>query len=269
MKLSHMVWGLGLCSSFALQAYESTYERIEWQQRGTDSYYCMDILDHTGVVYEPLRALVCGENLYQFSPKTFVTQTLNAPDLPEGFVFGWRIWSASGYGGEGFEGFVTVGAASASCPAAYASGTDKLSWGCRAQDSYYCVDVFNAAGEVVQAPAACGEDLHQFTPPAEWTAGNYQWKVWSPSGYAGAGFEGGFSIAGDPLVQGQALYVEHCQACHGKDVAMGLSGIGRAMYAEETRRAINNNEGGMGYLHFLSDKELEDIGTFVRDARGL
>ena len=268
MKLKIGVLLLGALGSYQTHAYQSTYDLLEWQQRGADSFYCLDILDANGNAYESLRALACGDNLYQFSPKNYVTQTLGQPDLPDGLVFGWRIWSQSGYGGDGFEGFVTVGGTGCQ-NRAYQSNPDNLQWSCRGQDTYYCVDVFDAQGAAVQTPAACGEDLHNFNPyNANLAPGDYQWKVWSPSSYAGQGFEGSFKLENLQVARGLDLYITNCEACHGNDPALGLNGIGRAIDANASRNAINSNQGGMGYLNFLTDSELEDIAVYVRDARG-
>jgi hypothetical protein len=268
MKLNVSILLLGALASTQSFAYESSYQRLSWSQRAADNFYCLDILDANGNPYEELRALACGDNLYEFSPENYVMQTYGT-NLPDGFVFGWRIWSASGYGGNGFEGVVTVGGSN--CPSqSYQSNADNLQWTCRAQDSYYCVDVFDAQGAVVQAPAACGEGLHNFNPnTANLAAGDYQWKVWSPAGYAGQGFEGTFTVANLGLARGTDLYSINCAACHGVNPARGYNGIDRAIDANNTRNAINSNKGGMSYLGFLTDSELSDIATYIRTARGL
>ncbi len=90
-------------------AYNSTYEVIQWLKRGSDTYYCIDICDLAGNAYPGLDNLVCAEDMNAWSPKQYININLGIPDSAlSGFQFMWKIRSFSGYGGEGFEGCVTV-----------------------------------------------------------------------------------------------------------------------------------------------------------------
>jgi hypothetical protein len=89
--------------------YESTYELIRWGNRNTDSYYCINILDENWEPSPDHTPIACGEGLHFWSPKSYVINDLKAPDLAPGVGFTWKVWSPSGYGGEGFEGKVVVG----------------------------------------------------------------------------------------------------------------------------------------------------------------
>jgi len=120
-------------------------------------------------------------------------------DLMPGTKFGWKIWSTSGYGGNGYEGIVTV----QSCVGQpYVSSGDKLQWGCRNNDSFYCVDILNNNGGFVKQAAACNEGLHSFSPTSlNLAAGDYKWKVWSNGGYGQNGFEGQFTVKAATVAQ--------------------------------------------------------------------
>jgi hypothetical protein len=190
---SLLLVGLATCNT-NVHAYESTYERIQWDKRGNDTYYCIDI---TGVNYEIhpwLQALTCGENLYSFSPKDYLSQTMKRSDLATGTKFGWRVWSNSGYGGSGYEGVVTLGGGCVG--QAYTSSNSTLQWGCRNNDTFYCVDILDSQGAAfVKQAAACNEGLHSFSPTSlNLSSGNYTWKIWSNSGYGGEGFSGSFTV---------------------------------------------------------------------------
>ncbi|MEA2061916.1 MAG: carboxypeptidase-like regulatory domain-containing protein [Thermodesulfobacteriota bacterium] len=88
---------------------QSSYETVQWGERGGDSYYCVDICDLQGNVYPGLSAVECGEYLNTWSPKHYINIILGIPDTTlSGLQFMWKIWSRSGYGGEGFEGIITV-----------------------------------------------------------------------------------------------------------------------------------------------------------------
>jgi len=88
---------------------QSSYEIVQWGERGVDSYYCVDICDPDGNVYPGLVGVACGECLNTWSPKHYVNIILGVPDNAlSGLRFMWKIWSRSGYGGEGFEGTITV-----------------------------------------------------------------------------------------------------------------------------------------------------------------
>ena len=64
---------------------------------------------------------------------------------------------------------------------------------------------------------------------------------------------------------GKALYAIHCAECHGVDPSRGKNDIYEAVDPRETREAINENEGGMGILSFLTDAELQAIAAYVRN----
>ena len=264
LSLSALIIG-----SSPLFAYESTYDRIAWEQRGNDTNYCLDITDENWRIYPGYRALVCGENLYSFSPRDYVRGILGY-DLPDGVRFNWRIWSPSGYGQPGFEGTVIVG--NTCHDAAYSSTSNLLQWGCRLQDTYYCVDILDSNGQMLRQAAACGEGLHDFSPAQlNLGAGTYNWEVWSPSRNQqdnNDSFKGSFSIAGaaSPESEGASTYAEHCAACHGNDpFNRGRDGIGGAIDPNRTRSAINSNKGGMGFLSFLSNQSLSNIASFLQN----
>lgn len=87
--------------------YQSTYNLVQWENRGVDTKYCIDICDENFNIFPGLQALQCGEGFHSWSPKDYINNTLGIHDgLLTGFKFNWRIWSDSGYGGEGFEGSV-------------------------------------------------------------------------------------------------------------------------------------------------------------------
>jgi hypothetical protein len=177
----------------SLFAYESSYDRIQWDKRGDDTFYCIDITDDKFQVNPWLQALFCGENLYSFSPKDYLNQMQRSNSLAAGTRFGWRVWSPSGYGGHGYEGIVTV----QSCVGQpYLSSSALLQWGCRGNDSFYCIDILDTRDNFVKQRAMCGEGLHQFFPASlDLAAADYRWKVWSNSGYGGwAQFEGQFTV---------------------------------------------------------------------------
>jgi len=254
---------IALLASPASFSYESTYQHIAWQQRGNDSQYCLDLTDENWQVYPGFAPLLCGDNLHDFSPQAYVNEVTQGQDLPDGFVFKWRIWSASGYGGEGFEGKVVVG--QTGCQGLpYQSSIDGVQWGCRAQDQYYCIDVADSQGNSIAAPAACGEGLHEFKPSSlNLAAGSYQWQVWSPSLQAvtESDMSGTFYIAGevvtvDPVVHGEALFEAHCMACHGRNISL-------AQNANEIQRAIDSNQGGMSLLTFLTPQDLQDLQSYA------
>lgn len=92
----------------SIPTYQSTYNLAHWGIRGDDTFYCIDICDENWNVYEGFRALVCGDGIYSWSPKNYINNVLGIPDSAlSGFKFNWRVWSQSGYGGQGFEGTVT------------------------------------------------------------------------------------------------------------------------------------------------------------------
>ena len=181
-----------------LFAYESSYEQIQWDKRDNDTFYCIDITDDKFQVNPWLQALFCGEHFYSFSPKDYLNQMQRSNSLAAGTRFGWRVWSPSGYGGHGYEGIVAV----QSCVGQpYLSSNILLQWGCRGNDSFYCIDILNTQGHFVKQAAMCGDGLHQFFPASlDLAAGDYRWKVWSNSGYGGwEQFEGQFTVT-NPVI---------------------------------------------------------------------
>ncbi|MEA2061955.1 MAG: hypothetical protein U9P10_15950 [Thermodesulfobacteriota bacterium] len=187
-----------ICTCMAFGNYESTYENIQWGNRGGDTYYCIDICDKNWNVYEGLRAVACGEDLHNWSPKHFVTVDLGVEDLPSGFTFNWIIWSSSGYGGEGFQGQVVVGdSVTPVCKSLpYLSTYEKIQWGCRGNDTFYCIDIFDKNWRMLYQAVKCEEGLHSYSPQyLDLSSGDYYWKVWSYSGYGENNFWGEFSVA--------------------------------------------------------------------------
>ncbi len=91
-------------------AYNSLYELAQWKKRDTDGYYCVDICDpQSGVPFPGFQAVRCGEDFHAWSPKNYVNLVLGIPDsAASGFQFMWKVSSQSGYGGEGFEGIVSI-----------------------------------------------------------------------------------------------------------------------------------------------------------------
>lgn len=91
-----------LAANASAFAYESTYERIQWEQRGTDTQYCLDITDANGNIAYGLQAIACGEGLHSYSAASLNLAAGN---------YQWKVWSPNGYGQTGFEGAFQVGAA--------------------------------------------------------------------------------------------------------------------------------------------------------------
>ena len=90
-----------------IAGYQSMYKNITWAMRGSDNYYCVDICDENWNVYEGLRAVQCSMSR-SWSPKNYINRVLGVQDgIIKGFKFNWRVWSPSGYGGDGYEGTVT------------------------------------------------------------------------------------------------------------------------------------------------------------------
>jgi len=182
--MNHYRYGIYLLLYFLIlpaQAYYSSYDKIQWDPRWQSELdYCVDLMDENYQVYEGLRAVVCGTDLYEFSPHDYVSNHYHI-ELPDGFEFYWRIWSVNGYGGDGFEGKVTVGEL---CGLPYRSDLEQLQWSCRFQDSYYCIDLYDSNQQPIRTPAACGENLHSYNPKPlleslDVPSGTYYWKVWS------------------------------------------------------------------------------------------
>lgn len=58
-----------------------------------------------------------------------------------------------------------------------------------------------------------------------------------------------------PVATGKSLYQQHCAACHDSNPLNNVDNILRGRDAEVTKRAIERDKGGMGYLSGLSDAE--------------
>ncbi len=102
MKKQAFVFTTLLAANASAFAYESTYERIQWEQRGTDTQYCLDITDANGNIAYGLQAIACGEGLHSYSAASLNLAAGN---------YQWKVWSPNGYGQTGFEGAFQVGAA--------------------------------------------------------------------------------------------------------------------------------------------------------------
>lgn len=63
------------------------------------------------------------------------------------------------------------------------------------------------------------------------------------------------------IAAGKTLYITHCQDCHGTTYRKATS-------VTETRHAINIDDGGMGYLSFLTDAELTSIANYMTSLVG-
>ncbi len=106
--------------------YSSTYNLIQWNKRGGDNFYCIDILDDNDNYY--FRPIKCGNDMANFSPLSYVRDVMHG-ELPNGFSFRWKVWSKQttrtcvwfggcsepkdigipNYAGQGYEGRVVVG----------------------------------------------------------------------------------------------------------------------------------------------------------------
>ena len=204
----YSVYCLLSCLIFPAQAYYSSYDKIQWDPRWqTGLDYCLDLTDENFRVYEGLQAVVCGKDLYTFSPRDYVVRNYHI-ELPKGLEFYWRVWSVNGYGGNGFEGKVTVGEL---CGLPYRSDLEQLQWGCRLEDHYYCIDLYDSNQQAIRTPAACGENLHSYNPKPlldslNAATGSYYWKIWSEHTFNYAGqqkyLEGSFQYApSSPVAQ--------------------------------------------------------------------
>lgn len=65
------------------------------------------------------------------------------------------------------------------------------------------------------------------------------------------------------ISRGMATYETYCLACHGTDPTRNRDGILAGRSASNTVRAIQRNEGGMGFLSTLSDTDLQDIADYL------
>jgi len=285
-------WLVTLIVGYALSAqadYKTAYENIEWNKRKNHDYYCIDIIDadFKTPLHPWLRALKCGIDLYNFSPKDYIEKMrdnkMRDGVLGAGEKFGWRVYSRvnskpedSGYGGDGYEGVVEVPKKCSDVGAdgkklTYSSTSTLLQWGCRNDnDDYYSIDILNEDGSMRQQSAACKDPnckpgLHHFDPSTlNLPNGQYKWKVWSsPSGdYGKEGFEGDFIVGS----MGEILYSKSCtdSGCHAKNVkedSRNAKNLGANW--QSIRVAINLNKGGMGKLK-LSDEDLQKIAEYIK-----
>ncbi len=134
---------IGICMSSLLSvtgiamAYQSNYDNVQWEKRGSDTLYCIDITDENWNIYPGYQAIACDEDLYHFSPRLYVQEVLKInlkPEQIKGITFLWRVWSPSGYGGTGFEGKVTIGS---DCGLPHHSDAESvLQWDCRFDDTF-------------------------------------------------------------------------------------------------------------------------------------
>ena len=68
---------------------------------------------------------------------------------------------------------------------------DRIAWGSRGEDTVYCLDILDSDRQMLHQAVVCGQGLHAYAPDAlDLSGGTYYWKIWSPGGYGGAGFEG-------------------------------------------------------------------------------
>jgi hypothetical protein len=99
-------------------SYRSDYDLIQWNKRGKQDEYCIDITDENWNVFPGFQAVKCGKNMANFSPADYVKNVMKL-DKPVGLRFNWRVWSGnkdaqgnilpgSAYGGPGYEGKVIV-----------------------------------------------------------------------------------------------------------------------------------------------------------------
>lgn len=97
--------------------FQSAYKLIQWEPRFNNNFYCIDITDENWNIYPGFQAIRCEENMSSFSPIDYVRNVYHT-ELPSGFTFYWRVWSAfkdakgtifdDHYGGSGYEGKVVV-----------------------------------------------------------------------------------------------------------------------------------------------------------------
>ena len=206
---------------FCFQPTLSSENLIQWDCRGKDTFYCIDIFDAGwNMLYQ---AAACGEGLHTFSPESL--------NLISG-TYRWKVWSPSVFDyfadlGR-FQGEFTVsnGVSDPACAGLpYHSSYQEITWGCRNSDTFYCIDIFDAGWNTLYQAASCGEGLHRFAPETLGLfAGEYHWKVWSPSApdfWSNLGpFEGGFTVADSGVCAGlpySSTYESAAWGCRGND----------------------------------------------------
>lgn len=166
--------------------YQSAAGNLQWGCRGYDTFYCIDILDQAGNMF--IQAASCEEGLHRVSPSSL--------NLVPG-TYRWQIWSETGLGGNGFEGEFSL--LPEDTP--YESTYERIRWGERAGGPDYCLDICDEQWNVYEGFRAveCGRDFHSWSPKdyvnnvlgvPDPTGLKFRWRIWSPGGYGGAGFEG-------------------------------------------------------------------------------
>lgn len=259
----------------AYAATENSYERVQWEKRGNDTYYCVDITDENLKPHSWLSPILCGESLYSFSPKEQLEKMAKAGvirGIPGvGKTFGWKVWSNSDYGKVGYEGTTTVPkACSGTDDKEYKSEPTLLQWGCRDEgEDYYNIDIYDANGKPVELGAACklGDcskpGLHNLDPTKlKLPVGKYTWKVcsirsWSNNQWrcGNTGFEGTFQVGSE----GKNLFNTHCIECH-KDLSKVASGKDPARI-----RTVIANVTQMNKLNSLTDADLKKIADYINN----
>ena len=192
--------------------------------------------------------------------------TMSLPGV--GKVFGWKVWSNSGYGGAGYEGIITVPKNCVDDGISYTSTSELIQWACRGDDSYYTIDILKENGvDMVKQDAVCQSGkgncalgLHKFDPRTlGLSPGRYKWKVWSsPSGmWGGKDFEGDFQMGSD----GKILFNTHCSECH-KDPKDSKIAVGSD--PARIRNAIATIQ-KMNKLNSLDSDILQKIANYIKN----
>lgn len=155
----------------------------------------------------------------------------------------------------------------------YISSYERIQWGTRGNDTFYCLDICDENWNVYPGLQAleCGEGLHSWSPKQflnelgvsdEDVVGlTFNWRVWSPNGYGGEGFEGQVIVSKEqPLCQGAdylSTYESIQWGCRGSDTfyCVDIFDSNWNMFYQ----AITCGEG----LHSYSPKELDFLsGTY-------
>ena len=273
--LRHFRFLLIVLVSYTLNAHaasESTYESVQWNKRGNDTFYCFDITDENLKPHPWLAPVICGDNLFRFSPREHLEKmvrdkaTMSLPGV--GKVFGWKVWSNSGYGGAGYEGIITVPKNCVDDGISYTSTSELIQWACRGDDGYYTIDILKEDGvTMVKQDAVCQSGkgncalgLHKFDPRTlGLSPGRYKWKVWSsPSGmWGGKDFEGDFQMSSE----GKILFSTHCSECH-KDPKDSKIVVGSD--PARIRNAIATIQ-KMNKLNSLDSDILQKIANYIKN----
>ena len=153
----------------------STDTTLQWNYRGEDELYCLDIFDKDWNFLH--QAVACGEGLHQFSPHNL--------NLAPG-EYHWKVWSPSVQNYQEYQPKLEGSFTTEECGLPYRSDEYWVQWGCRNKDLLYCIDIYAEDGKPIAKPYHCEENLHKFSPRmldnlGVTDAGTYRWKVWSPS----------------------------------------------------------------------------------------